>query len=174
MAKPRAYTTQGQGKVGRPQKFKPTEKEFDQIEAMAQRGMNQKHIAMRYGISEAAWYETKARYPQIQERYEKGRGSGIQHVVSLLWERIQRGDERALYYFLDKMAGFETKGLINISHNYDQSTTNVNTQNNIDFSKFSEKELKTLVIQSMQSLSSNKPKPLALEGNKQDDSDTAD
>lgn len=161
-------------KPGPNPKFTPTEKDLDQIEGMAQRGMTQKHIAMRYGISESAWYETKARNPQIQERYEKGRGAGVQYVVSLLWERIQRGDERALYYFLDKMAGYETKGLINISHNYDQSTTNVNTQNNIDFSKFSEKELKTLVIQSMQSLSSNKPKPLALEGNKQDDSDTAD
>jgi hypothetical protein len=156
MAKPRAYSTHA--KPGRPQKFIPEDKDFEQIEAMASRGMNQKHIAMKYGISEAAWYETKARFPQIQERYEKGRGSGIQYVVSLLWERIKKGDERAIYYYLDKVAGFETKGLINISHNYDASQTTINSiTNNIDLSKLNERELKTLVVQSMQQLSSNQP-----------------
>ncbi|MCB0394029.1 MAG: hypothetical protein KDD25_05690 [Bdellovibrionales bacterium] len=160
-------------KRGPEPKFTPTEEDLAQIEAMAQRGMNQKHIAMRYGLSESAWYETKARNPHIQERIEKGKGSGIQYVISLLWERIQRKEERALYYYLDKIAGFETKALLNVTHNYDQSQTTINNlQNNFDFSKLSESELKTLVIQSMQSLSS-KDKPHALEGNLQDDSDTA-
>ena len=167
MAKPRAYTTHAS--KGRPQKFIPTDKDYEQIEAMSSRGMNQKHIAMKFGISEAAWYETKARYPQIQERYEKGRGSGIQYVVSLLWERIKKGDERAIYYYLDKIGGFETKGLINISHNYDNSQT-INQVTNINLHDLSERELKTLVVQSMQHLESQKNTPLKqLKGETEDE-----
>lgn len=151
---------------GPPPKFTPTPQDLDQIEAMASRGMNQKHIAMSYGLSESAWYETKARNPQIQVRIDLGRGKGIKKVISLLWERVERGDERAIYYFLDKIAGFETKGLVNIVNNYDASQNQFNSiTNNVDLSKLNERELKTLVVQSMQQLSSKQP-PTEIKGDK--------
>jgi len=136
------------------QKWLPTDKDYQTIEALAQRGLNSGIIGSYFGYSASWWSEVKKKYPIIDEKIASGRAKGISFVFNKLWQMVEDGDQKAVFYFLDRVAGLRQSSGIEINNNNFGDTHN---QNNIQFNiqNLDDQSLKLLASQTSHLLDSN-------------------
>lgn len=143
-------------KGGRPG-WKPSEKDLDTIEALAQRGMTKRDIGHYFSFNESHWYTLGSKFPEISKRIDKGRGAGHSFVYNKLWTLINNGNKSAIFYYLDKIAGLSaSQAQININ-NTQIGDTNNQVTNNIQFNmnEMDDQSLKMLAEQTSHLLDSN-------------------
>lgn len=140
-------------KVGRPG-WSPSDKDLDQIEALAQRGLPKGKIAAYFNFHFTYWCDLEKKFPEISERQNKGYGIGHAKAFSKLWEHIYvKNSERALFYYLDRICGLSKDGVSLQIHNTTNHVTNNNTQINIK--EMNMQDLKILAQQSLEKLGSD-------------------
>lgn len=135
------------------QKWVPNEKDFQTIEALSQRGLNSGIIGSYFGYSGSWWCEMKKRNPIIDEKIASGRAKGISFVFNKLWKMCEDGDQKAIFYFLDKVGGLRQAPTIEINNTSFGDTTNTN---NIQFNigQLDDQALKLLASQTSHLLDS--------------------
>lgn len=139
---------------GRPG-WKPTPEDYEKIESLAAQGLPSYYIGGYFGFNDSHWYgDVCKRFPEIPKTIERGKAKGTAIVVNKMWEKLKKNEDRWIEYYLNYIAKLNpTKGLVQIQ-NFQENHVQNNTQINVNLGELSEKELKTLVTQSMIQLES--------------------
>jgi hypothetical protein len=94
------------GKLSRPPKFVVTPEIIAEIERLAFGGLKQKHIHDYFGISHDLWHRVKNAHPEIEKALSSGRAKGIDVATLELMKHVQKGNLKAIIFYLKARAGF--------------------------------------------------------------------
>lgn len=71
---------------------------------MARCGMTQEQVAGYFRMAYSTWFDRCAEYPQLSNAYFQGKTNGIKYVASKLLELVEKGNERAIMFYLEVVA----------------------------------------------------------------------
>lgn len=91
---------------GRKPSFILTNDKLAEIEALAYRGLSQKMIAAYFGIGLTTWNQKRKKYPEIRERFLKGKAKGVSFTSGKLMDAVKRDNFNAIKYYLDTVGKF--------------------------------------------------------------------
>lgn len=92
--------TKKKEKSGPKPKIEVTAEFLNQIERFADLGFTQKNMYEYFGVSNATWFETCKKHPEIKKRIKVGRTKGLNFAVSKLREKIEDGCTASLKFYL--------------------------------------------------------------------------
>ena len=72
-------------------------------------------LADYFGITAKTFREIEKRQPEVFTAYRKGKARAISKVASALMKGIERGDMRAIQFFLKTQAGWTEKHALEVS-----------------------------------------------------------
>lgn len=75
---------------------------LNRVEEYGKLGHSNRDMARLFNISEAVWYEKKKTFPEITERYLKGKFSVVNVIASKMIEKALAGDMAAMKFVLDR------------------------------------------------------------------------
>ena len=90
---------------GRKPSFILTNEKLAEIEALATRPES-KMIAAYFGIGLTTWNQKRKKYPELRERFLKGKAKGVSFVSGKLMDAIKRDNFNAIKYYLDTVGKF--------------------------------------------------------------------
>jgi hypothetical protein len=98
---------------GRPQKSL-SEQQVQEVKTLAG-VLSKQQLAAYFGMCENTLNEICKRQPEVFDAYRRGRAETTVQVVSALMDAIQRGDMRAIQFFLKTQAGWTEKRYLEIN-----------------------------------------------------------
>ena len=98
---------------GRPAKVISKEQiaEIEKLSAL----LNKAQLAEYFGMTEKTFRAIEERQPEVFTGYRRGRANKIAQVASQLMKAVNRGDMRAIQFFLKTQAGWTEKNYIELS-----------------------------------------------------------
>lgn len=93
---------------GRP----PWQPDFTRIEDWARQGLKDKEIAALCGITPQVFCEKKNELNELDVVLAKGRAKGVSMATTALWQNIAKKDQRALEFYLERVAGWKKTQVI--------------------------------------------------------------
>lgn len=91
-------------KLGRRSNFYLDDEILKEIEALSNRGMNQKNLQDYFGVSKSAWVRKAKAKPELLKAYNRGKAKGIAFVSAKLMELVKKGNLTAIMYYLSRIA----------------------------------------------------------------------
>ena len=82
---------------------------LEEVERYGRLGMRIKDLADIYGYTYTEFFQVLSDYPTLRQAYQKGKASGVSRATRYLFRHIKKGDKAALFFFLERMAGFIPK-----------------------------------------------------------------
>ena len=98
---------------GRPQKSL-SEQQVQEVKTLAG-VLSKQQLAAYFGMCENTLNEICKRQPEVFDAYRRGRAETTVQVVSALMDAIQRGDMRAIQFWLKTQAGWSEKHQLEIA-----------------------------------------------------------
>lgn len=77
--------------------------------------LNKEQLAEYFGITAKTFRAIEERQPEVFTAYRKGKARTIAKVASALMKAIDRGDMRAIQFFLKTQAGWTEKHALEVS-----------------------------------------------------------
>ena len=77
--------------------------------------LNKEQLADYFGMTAKTFREIEKRQPEVFTAYRKGKAKAISKVASALMKAIDRGDMRAIQFFLKTQAGWTEKHALEVS-----------------------------------------------------------
>ena len=98
---------------GRPAKIINNEQiaEIEELSAL----LNKAQLAEYFGMTEKTFRAIEERQPEVFTAYRRGRANKIAQVASQLMKAVNRGDMRAIQFFLKTQAGWTEKSHVELS-----------------------------------------------------------
>ena len=98
---------------GRPAKVINKEQiaEIEELSAL----LNKAQLAEYFGMTEKTFRAIEERQPEVFTAYRRGRANKIAQVASQLMKAVNRGDMRAIQFFLKTQAGWTEKSHLELS-----------------------------------------------------------
>ena len=97
---------------GRPVKTLATE-QLAEVEQLAS-VLNKSQLADYFGMSEKTFHAIEARQPEVFTAYSRGKAKKIAEVAGALMKAVDRGDMRAIQFFLKTQGGWSEKNQLQI------------------------------------------------------------
>ena len=97
---------------GRPVKTLAPE-QLTEVERLAS-VLNKAQLADYFGMSEKTFHAIEARQPEVFTAYRRGKAKKIAEVAGALMKAVDRGDMRAIQFFLKTQAGWSEKNQLQI------------------------------------------------------------
>jgi len=98
---------------GRPAKVISKEQitEIEELSAL----LNKTQLAEYYGMTAKTFRAVEERQPEVFTAYRRGKANKIAQVASALLKAVDRGDMRAIQFFLKTQAGWTEKTHVELS-----------------------------------------------------------
>lgn len=76
--------------------------------------LNKAQLADYFGMSEKTFHAIEERQPEVFTAYRRGKAKKIAEVAGALMKAVDRGDMRAIQFFLKTQAGWSEKNQLQI------------------------------------------------------------
>ena len=76
--------------------------------------LNKSQLADYFGMSEKTFHAIEARQPEVFTAYSRGKAKKIAEVAGALMKAVDRGDMRAIQFFLKTQGGWSEKNQLQI------------------------------------------------------------
>ena len=77
--------------------------------------LNKEQLADYFGITAKTFRAIEQRQPEVFTAYRKGKAKAIERAASALMKGVERGDMRAIQFFLKTQAGWTEKHALEVS-----------------------------------------------------------
>ena len=87
--------------------FRITDKVIRDIEILSGLGLTTRQLHGYFGVSAGTWANRRAKYPQIDVAFHRGKSKQIAHVSQSLQKQINSGNVTAMIFYLKTQAGWK-------------------------------------------------------------------